>query len=694
MRLRVVGTRYALAAAIVVGVVAVFAGAGQATGGKLYSASITPATVGPGASSTFSYTVKNLDATQPLGSFRVAIPSGGWTVTAVSVTSSPSGKLWAVTPGTLSLGYIEAKAKNNNARLANNQSVIVGITTIAPCSGGPFLFQSEAHQANQFQGPNNEFTQVNGDADRTVSLAVGGGAVASVSIDTVATPQEAGKPFDVTVRTFDSCGNATTGAAGATLAGLDPSPSGQAMTATLKANSGTSAVFSVTGFLDQTAPLTATVFSKSAQTPNQVTIVPGELGRLTIDEISSPQTAGARFLVTAHPFDRWGNAKWNYTGVPVLDGDLTAASKSPPLPSTTAPEYGTFDIGANGLRTAWVTAKKAEGNRHVTVTDSTSATAVVTATSSPGFAVVHGALALAFAKQPGAAELGQQIPSTAPPAPITVLAEDAYGNPGASETVRMTGPSVLAGTMDGTTSAAGEATYTNLSIATVGIYRLTAQLDSSPAAMATSDEFGIVNDLQRCDDVKLCLSTADNGKQTTASKITTSDLFQDIVFTTTFLPASASQCGAGFVLVPGTETSDVSIQSGNVDVAKPEFLITLIIRKQTLQAAGYTQRSAASFDACAGATWIDQSTMPVPWTTKSGEPATLAGDGFYWGIAADCSSLPTTTINPCVALKTKNASQLVALVGALPDGVSFKSGDLALVVRERFGWDGRISIGG
>lgn len=690
------GALVVLAATIGVGV---FAGDGLATAGKPYSATITPTAAAAGVPTTFAYTVTNRDGQQPLGSFRILIPAGGWAVTGASITSMPSGKAWSLMPDTLASGYIEAKAKNNNARLSKDQAVVVSFTAAAPCSGGPFVFQSEAHQANQFLGPNNEFTQVNADGLRTVTLQ-SDGTVASVTIDSVTTPQTAGVPFAVTVRTYDACGNPTMGAALATLSGFNPSPApiGKLMDVGLSSDSGSSATFAVTAYRVETASLVATVGSLSSSPSNAIQVGPGELGSFAIDSIASPQHAGTSFSVVAHPFDKWGNAKTNYAGGALLGGNLSDSAKPDPSPSTGPnrfPVYGSFTWGSNGDGTASVTAKKAETERLVTVTDSSPLLDAPVAASSLPFTVEHGDLTLGFASQPGAAELSTPIPSTTPPDPISVLVEDVYGNVAPDGTaVTMTAPSVLSGTKTGTTTD-GLAGFPNLSIGVAGTYQLTARLDgSSPLVTATSEPFGIVNDLQNCTDVQLCSSTADNGNQTTTSKITTSSTtFQNIVLTTSFLDISGSRCSS-FTPVPRTQLTDVSIQSGNVTEAEPEFTITLIIPKRTLQAAGYTQRSADSFDACAGAKWIDPFNSVVPWTTKSGTPAALADDGFYWGIAPDCSSFPPTTSNPCVLLKTKNESQLLSLVGPLPAGVSFKSGDLALVIRERFGWDGRISIGG
>jgi len=587
MRVNLMAPRYVGAAILALAVSAVFAGVGFAADGKQYSATIDPLSAAAGAATPFRYTVKNLDAQQPLGAFRVSIPAGGWAVSgaSVTVTSSPSGKAWSVTPNTVSAGYIEARASDNNARLAKDQSVVVTFTATAPCSGGPFAFQSVAHQANQFQGPNNEFTQANSDANRSVAIAGGGsGAVARVSIDPVSTPKTAGEPFDVTVRTFNGCGNPTAGAASATLSGFHPSPfpSIPMFVAQPPSTSGGGSVatFSVTAYKAETAALTATVGTTSSLPTSDIEVLPGPL---------TP----------------------------------------------------------------------------------------------------------AFTKQPGAAKFNTPIPSSSPPDPITVLAEDAYGNDAPDGTsVTMIAPSILSGTLTATT-VGGLAKYTNLKIATVGIYRLVARLDGvSPTVTATSDPFAIANDLQNCTNVTLCTSSASTGNQSSTAKITTSSTtFQNIVLTTTFFDPSVSNC-SGFTPVSGTKVTDVSIQSGNVSAAQPVFLVTLIIPKATLQATGSTQRSADSFDACVGAKWLGM--LPdarVPWTTKTGTAAVPDAEGFYWGVGANCSSLPSGSINPCVRLKTKNKSELTGVVGSLPAGVTFTNSDLALVVQMGFPWDGRY-IGG
>ena len=67
--------------------------------------------------------------------------------------------------------------------------------------------------------------------------------------------------------------------------------------------------------------------------------------------------------------------------------------------------------------------------------------------------------------------------------------------------------------------------------------------------------------------------------------------------------------------------------------------------------------------------------------------------GSTGGSLADCSGLPSGSINPCVRLKTKNKSELVGVIGSLPASVTFSNSDLALVVQMGFPWDGKYGGG-
>jgi hypothetical protein len=683
--------------ATIVALVAMVAGGSAATAGKPYAAAISPTSVAPGVS-TFTYSVTNLDAQQLLGSVRISIPSG---VTlrspAPTILSSPTGKSWVVKSVTST--YIEADAASNSARLGKNDVVRVSFGAEIPC-GGPFVFQSAAHQANQFQGPNNEFTQANADSNRTVAVS-GSGTATSLSIDAVATPQEAGVSFPVTVRAFDQCGSpAQVPASPRSVTGFGTSPNGTAMTSPVAADNGTSVRFDVKVYKADAQPLTVTAGSLSQTTSSSVTVVPGVLGSFTFDSLATSQTAGSPIGVVVHPFDLWGNAKTNYAGGAMLGGNLgTASGTQPPgVTASQSPTYGSLTWAANGDGSGSVVAKKAETGAAITVTDG-----AVNATSGT-FAVVHGALSVWFANQPRATVPGATILSTAGTA-IAVDAADDFGNvPVASdnETVALTSQPVASesGILAGggaTSITGGQASLGGLSIgvandfSTVGNYQLRAALSSG--GTASSNVFPIVYDASLCTGT-VCTSVAGNGNQTSSAKITTSGSFDGVVLTTTFLGTGASHCD-GFSVLQGTSITDVSVSGGNVSASQPTFSVISIIPKATLQAAGQvaTQRSADGWNLCVGAKRLDGGSGA--WTTKSGAQATGPdSDGFYWGVAPDCSSsLPVG--NPCVRLKTKNLNELLAYTGGtLPAGVTFANSDLALVLELGYPWDLRVGTGG
>jgi len=321
--------------------------------------------------------------------------------------------------------------------------------------------------------------------------------------------------------------------------------------------------------------------------------------------------------------------------------------------------------------------------------------------SSTAFTVMHDTLLLSFTTQPGPALPNTSIPGTTAGSSPVVHAADQYGNLAPDATAvtmsAATYPGGASTALGGTNSVlvsggAGNATFTNLSIATLGTYKLTASATGS--APVASNPFSIVSTLSNCSG-STCESVLGNGNQTSYGKITKTDAtFSDVVLTETFLSGSASQCGA-FGSIPGTNVTDLSV-FGNVSASKPSFSVILITPKSTLQAAGFTQRSAASFDICVGVKRIDGGN-PQAWTTKAGTPGAGAPDaeGFSWGIAPDCTQTGLVAGNPCVRLKTKQRNDLLAYTGgSLPAGVTFNNSDLALVLELGYPFDVRGSTGG
>jgi hypothetical protein len=123
-------------------------------------------------------------------------------------------------------------------------------------------------------------------------------------------------------------------------------------------------------------------------------------------------------------------------------------------------------------------------------------------------------------------------------------------------------------------------------------------------------------------------------------------------------------CGATTGLV-GQGTEALSQGSG-LAAAMPATSMLIVISKAALQANGLTQRSAASFNICVGATWIDPDHAVVPWAAKNaaGQPvdAQLAS-GAYWGLARNCSEIAANAIDPCIAVATKSTKDVQAYFG-------------------------------
>ena len=675
---------------------AVMAASGVAAStGKSYWASISPSSAAAGAQQTFTYTVTDKDAQQALGSFRIAIPSAGWSVTAASIASAPKGaSSWSVTPNPNQLGYIEAKANDNASRLGKEQSVLVSFTVAAvPCGGG--VFQSVAHQANQFQGPNNEFALTNPDSARTVTTA---GAPDHFTISTApispATSYRAGEAFSVTVRALDFCNNPVTAYTGShgNLDGLLTSPAPVS-----KTPDGQGALI----FANGVATTTVTTYRKGAQaltyadgvstsTPS-LNVAPGAaLGGFDwTTQPGSSYTAGGTITAALTAYDNWSNVKDDYTG---SHGSLTGLGTSP-APVSRGPSGLGAQTFTSGVASVSAIDYLAETTHFAFSADTKSAP------SSNSFTVAPDTFVLSFTTQPGAALPTMAIPGTTAGSSPTVRVADQYANPAPNGT-QIT---VSAATSPGGTSTAfsagtnprgvsgGSATFDDLKIGTLGTYKLTASFSGSISAV--SNAFSIVSVLSNCSGTT-CEDVIGNDKQTTYGKITRTDAtFADVVLTSTFLPSGASQCGA-FSSIPGTNVTDVSV-FGNVSASKPSFSVLLITPKSTLQAAGFTQRSASSFNVCVGVKRLDNGD-PTQWKTKNGtpKPATDA-DGFAWGIAPDCTQNGLVAGNPCVRLKTKQLNDVLAYTGgSLPAGVTFSNSDLALVLEMGYPFDLRASTGG
>jgi hypothetical protein len=441
-----------------------------------------------------------------------------------------------------------------------------------------------------------------------------------------------------------------------------------------------------------------------------VTVMPGPLASFSvrvdnqIDQGSGlpvkDQVAGTAFTLQATAFDKYGNVKTDYAGSNAVLGGNLDSSPSAPSGESTAPVYGAggnkalaWGVGT-GVGTAPVTAKKAvQTLRALTVTDGVVGT-------SDTFTVKPAAFALSFTAQPAEALVGTAVPST-PPGGIKVSASDPWGNtpsePGSpASTVTVTAKSVTTGLdvafSSGTSSkqpAAGLATFGDLTLAVPDLYVLQARLVADGQDVSgTSAQFRVIAPGTPCAGTS-CSSQAGNDKQGALSNLTTSQGSLSGLFLNTAVGVSATPGCAGFTLLPGTTFTDVTIY-GNVSIAKPTNIVTLYIPKATIQQAGYTSRSAQSFDACLGNknfTYGPTGTDGLGWTTKSGALATVT-DGRFWGLVPGCSKALDPT-NPCVLLKTKEKDDLAEVIGrAAVTALGFKNSDVAIVVREPYPWDG------
>ena len=179
----------------------------------------------------------------------------------------------------------------------------------------------------------------------------------------------------------------------------------------------------------------------------------------------------------------------------------------------------------------------------------------------------------------------------------------------------------------------------------------------------------------------------------------------DVVLTTQFVAKGASRCANDDAIVFG-QTTEVRVQDTTaggpgVTATEPGFQVSLLYPYQTLQALNITSRGVPSFEVCLGATLIDPGYTGGPWQAKNLTTGVLenaqedpAASGVFWGWVPDCAAVVSLLGNPCIELRTKSASQLQSQLGltrAQFRSFGYKSGDLALVVRKPWPWDGKFT---
>jgi hypothetical protein len=475
--------------------------------------------------------------------------------------------------------------------------------------------------------------------------------------------------------------------------------------------------------------------------------LPGALASFAVVADDDPAiVAGTAFDVTATAKDQWGNVKTNYEGgATVGDSIATGLSTSPACTSCasggSAPSYGAFGTWTAGVATASVTAYAAETGRTVTVADGTPSGV------SNGFGVgVSSATnvdfadsAVSFNGQPITTKKGTHIYSVCDPSgspttpclaapsstPVQVLVRDAYGNPIESEGVTLA--AVTSGftvTGSGTTGADGKVAFDPISATPstkTGGLVLKATLDSNATVTNNSQSFEIVDDLTACDG-QSCSSNSTHtvgvlaptlsptrGKpsspvtQRAYARISTDEDFFDldaeanVLLTTRWIAPTEvnNKCGSNSSL---GDAVDIQAQGGLAETT-PSTQMVLVLPAKTLQALGISSRGTPSFNVCLGA--LDLSGTADPWQQKQviKKVVSLTDSSFdgtrYWGIPADCGFVGLAADDPCIGLRTKQASVAQAYLGLNSTdfaALGIKDSDLVIVIQKPYPWDAKGSI--
>lgn len=510
--------------------------------------------------------------------------------------------------------------------------------------------------------------------------------------------QTAGAGFTVTVeaRDFDGDNARLYNGANAVLSGLGDSPNGTHPSYGTKSwSNGVGIYTGVKAVLaTSSATITVTDATKSlTKTSNAFIVKPGALASFTLSNVADVAAGATIPTITARAFDAFGNAKTDYSG-----GTLsTTMHDAPNGCSGCTASAGSLGVWASGVASInGAVGYKAETARTITIQDG----AISRASNS--FAVTGGPLTqLTFTGQPLDAKVGTSITSSyVPTAPVKVFGSDDYGNIVSGANVAMSSSVSLGANTTASTGADGVASFSSLSIAQTGTYVLTA---TSGAATKDSLAFNVVNELGICDGTTCTNSASSGGAQNQLSYTsinTNGDFDNHVILTTQFVPQRLTGTCAGADSAFG-QTTITRVQGTGVTATQPDFKVAIIYPKETLQALGLTSRNADSFNICLGAARLDGGTsgwLAKPTsdaTAPSSTPNTADGNGDYWGWVPDCTSALLAAHNPCVTLKTKNASALQAELGlsnAQFRALGFKSSDLAVVFSKPYPFDGKVTM--
>jgi hypothetical protein len=407
--------------------------------------------------------------------------------------------------------------------------------------------------------------------------------------------------------------------------------------------------------------------SRTATTAPNFAVNPGPLGSFTWNSISSPQTAGTPFTVTATAYDTFGNIKTDYNGSGAVLSTNMASSPNTTAPTANGSPFGlttnlTWGVGT-GIGTASIKATRATisdttptgTTQNLTILSSV-ADGSRTATTAPNFAVTPNTVTtLTFFGPPIDTQVNTPIYSAcAPPAsgstapcadylsgtgtlstPVRVYAVDGWGNPVLqTNMIDVTAaPNALVGGTKTISTFAGYATFGNLlseSQTGTGI-KLTATAQANPTvAKVTSNPFRVVTTLKGCSATSTTCVNKALGDTTSKfyvnswSQITTNSCFycgttNVLQSTQLVVNSSASQCG---ITSFASDQVDQRVTGTNTQVASSGYEL-IVIPKATLKTSGFLNRSPGNFNICFGAIWIGPGSDTTP-----GAPG--AGNG-WWG---------------------------------------------------------------
>lgn len=185
---------------------------------KYYSASVTPASVGPRSTTAFLVKLTNCGGTgtctpasnTSFGSANISVPSGF----TVDTSNQPAVNLpgWRACLGN---GTTCGASPNNVVQLRNPSgtpvaaggSVVVTVSATAPCTTGPYTWNTIVKQSNDFNGSGNNFNLSGSQPQVTVSS--GASTVDHFAIALPSSPftATAGTAFQPTITALDKCNN-------------------------------------------------------------------------------------------------------------------------------------------------------------------------------------------------------------------------------------------------------------------------------------------------------------------------------------------------------------------------------------------------------------------------------------------------------------------------------------------------------